>query len=225
MRRRQAPEWLDEAAGAGGVRPGVEAPAGAVGALGDPHLLDGRPLVRGALAAQQIRPVETLEVDVHLEAAVVRRARVVPGALVALDAAPRSLARRVVRLPACRRGALAPQGQHPTAVLRVRRATRAVRAPRERPAHEALVRPRLLPITVDRPDLPRGGRGGEPTGDGLLLRGYRRGALLGGCGGGADEGHGAERESGGDRDQAERDSSQESSWFANTDGTGGEGPQ
>ena len=53
----RAVRLLDQAAVAGGVRPGVEAPAGAVGALGDPHLLDRRPVVGGSLAAQEIGAV------------------------------------------------------------------------------------------------------------------------------------------------------------------------
>ncbi len=46
---------LEEAAEARGVRPGVEAPAGCVRPLGDPHLLERRPVVGRALRVEQAR--------------------------------------------------------------------------------------------------------------------------------------------------------------------------
>src|SRR3954468_18673739 len=78
---------LDQAAGAGGVRPGIEASARLVRAYRHPDLRPDRPVVRGAPAGDEIGAVEALEPPVHLEAAVVAVPRVrVPGALELVDA-------------------------------------------------------------------------------------------------------------------------------------------
>ena len=108
---------LDQAAVAGGVRPRVEAAPAPVRALGDPHLLDRRPVVRCALAAQELGAVLALEADVHLQAAVVAVAGVRPPAL----------ARGCARSGGCRarrRGAAgAPPGTRPCAPARQRSRT------------------------------------------------------------------------------------------------------
>src|SRR6266511_5895979 len=85
---------LNEPAVPRGVRPRVEAAARAVGLLGDPHLLEGRPVLRRALRTQEDAAVVLLEADVHLQAAVVRGAVVPPRALVAVDAQPGASVRR-----------------------------------------------------------------------------------------------------------------------------------
>src|SRR5919108_2785961 len=88
---------LDQAAEPAGVRPRVEAAAGAQRALGDPHLLDRRPPVRPPAPEEMARRVLAHERLVHLEPAPVRIPRVPPRALVALEAPPRALVRRIVR--------------------------------------------------------------------------------------------------------------------------------
>src|SRR5437764_13508692 len=86
---------LDQPAHPRGVRPGVEPAAGAVCALGDRQLFDRRPVVGPATMEQVVRRVALPEAPVHLEPAPVGIARVAPGALVAVDAEPRALVRRV----------------------------------------------------------------------------------------------------------------------------------
>src|SRR4051812_49948963 len=61
-------ERLDQAAVARRIRPGVEPAAAAVRSLGCPHLLEGRPVVGGALAAEDRAAVRPLELNVHLQA-------------------------------------------------------------------------------------------------------------------------------------------------------------
>src|SRR5436190_13491066 len=86
---------LEQPARPGGVRPGVEAAACAVSTLGDPHLLERRPVVREAATEQVVRGVALHEAAVHLQAAPVRVARVAPRAFVAMDAKPLPLVGRV----------------------------------------------------------------------------------------------------------------------------------
>src|SRR3712207_2414967 len=73
---------LDQSAASRRVRPRVEPAAGTESTLGDPHLLERRPVVRRPLAPQQVAAVGAHERPVHLQAAPVGRTRVVPGALV-----------------------------------------------------------------------------------------------------------------------------------------------
>ena len=103
---------LEQAAHAGRVGPGVEAPTSAKGPFRDPHLLDGRPSVRPAAAEEVARGVVPHERAVHLEAAPVRIPGVAPGPLVPLEAAPLALVRRVVRLDSCSNRTDAPLLQH-----------------------------------------------------------------------------------------------------------------
>src|SRR6185295_19134963 len=97
-----------------GVGPWMEAAAGAVRPLCDPHLLVGRPVVRSSLAAQQRAAVLALEREVHLAAAVVGRVGVSPGSLVPVDAAPGAEVRRTMAVPPCPVRLSAP-GLHPPA--------------------------------------------------------------------------------------------------------------
>lgn len=92
---------LDESAVAGGVGPRIEAAATAVCPLGHPHLLVRGPVVRGALAPEQLGSVRPLEREVHLKAAVVAVAGPRPPALrrvalVAVDTHPLAPVRRVL---------------------------------------------------------------------------------------------------------------------------------
>src|SRR3954465_8708973 len=92
-----------------GIRPRVEAAPGAEGSLGDPHLLERLPAIRGALRAQQPAAIVGLEAEIHLQASPIRRAAVVPGRLVAVDAEPRLQVRRMLRLLAGRFRAAPPE--------------------------------------------------------------------------------------------------------------------
>ena len=91
-RRLQAPPRarLANPAAAGGVGPGRE-PARGVGALGDDDLLGRRPGVgqTAPVAPDHVAAVGAHEPAIHLQAAPVGIARVVPGGLVAVDAHPR----------------------------------------------------------------------------------------------------------------------------------------
>src|SRR5205809_305328 len=89
---------LDQAAVARGVRPGVET-AGAIGALGHPHLLERRPAVRPAAPQELSRRVRAHKTAIHLQAAPVRVAQVAPASLEAVDAEPGALVRRMGREP------------------------------------------------------------------------------------------------------------------------------
>src|SRR6185436_16350923 len=82
------------------VRPGAVAATAAVGALRDPHLLEGRPAVRETLAQEEARRVRPHEAAVHLQATPVRVAGVAPAALEVVDAEPAALVRRMRREPA-----------------------------------------------------------------------------------------------------------------------------
>ena len=129
------------------------------GPCGDPDLLERRPVVRRALAAEQLAPVGALERDVHLQPAVVRRVRVVPGALVAVDAHPgRAERRSLPALPACGRRAgargSAPRGDTRGRVTRCNRA--GGRAPAH--AHEPLQRQVVPLVAVDLLEEQRVGR-------------------------------------------------------------------
>src|ERR1051325_5167379 len=88
-----------EAAEARGIRPRRVAPP-AMRMLGDPHLLERRPVVRPASAQQQARRVRAHEAAIHLQSAPVRIARVPPAALVAMDAKPPAAMRRMRSQPA-----------------------------------------------------------------------------------------------------------------------------
>src|SRR6266480_34698 len=88
---------LDQAAIARRVGPRVEPAARPVRALGGPHLLERCPVVGGALEAKQRRRVRLLKMEIHLQSTVVRRIRIAPRALVAMDAEPRGPLRDVQR--------------------------------------------------------------------------------------------------------------------------------
>src|SRR6266571_8573995 len=75
----------DEPAEPRRVRPGPKTPAPG-GPFGRPDLFERRPVVRRALRAQEPGRVRPLEPEVHLQAAVVGSAAVLPAALVAVDA-------------------------------------------------------------------------------------------------------------------------------------------
>src|ERR1051325_4862973 len=88
----------DQAADPRSVRPRPETPALA-GFLRCPDLLQGRPVIGGPLQPVDPTAVPLLEGQAHLEAAPVRAADVVPGALVVVDAHPLAHMRRVLGQP------------------------------------------------------------------------------------------------------------------------------
>src|SRR5690348_14714522 len=97
----------------GGVRPGAEAATAPPCALGDPDLLETRPMVGRSLPQKEGRRVRLLELEVHLEAAVVAVAGIrSPGALAPVDALPGAQVRRVERNPPDDGGAATPPVEH-----------------------------------------------------------------------------------------------------------------
>src|SRR6476661_6801420 len=80
---------LQQATHARRVRPGAEPATAASCALGYPDLLETGPAVGRSLPQEEGRRVRVLELEVHLEAAVVAVAGVrAPGALAPVDALP-----------------------------------------------------------------------------------------------------------------------------------------
>src|SRR3954454_3917628 len=144
----------DEAAGAGGVRPGVEAAAGAVRARRRLDLRPGGPTVGRAPAGEEVGAVGAHEGPVHLEAPVEAVPRVgVPRALVAVDAhegggqavaGDPSLGRVLRDGERCRRRPLLPEMERPAAVVGAARGAERVRR-------------RRLPAGVDGLEPPRYG--------------------------------------------------------------------
>src|SRR5262249_61818027 len=78
----------------GGARPGVEAAAVTVGALGAPHLLERSPAVRKTASEQITGRIAGHEAAVHLQAAPVGIPRVPPRSFVAMDTKPGAPVRR-----------------------------------------------------------------------------------------------------------------------------------
>src|SRR5581483_5284993 len=86
-RHLDTPEASAKAAGTRRAGPRSEAATGVIRACRRLELRPGRPAVGGAPAAEVVAPVEPLEAEVHLQAAVVAVAGVrVPAALVVMDA-------------------------------------------------------------------------------------------------------------------------------------------
>jgi hypothetical protein len=114
--------------------------------LGHPHLLERRPVVRGALASEQVSAVSALEPEIHLQSAVVRRARIRPSPLEAVDAEPLTLVRRVLGTASRLRRNAPP---HSDLVRRVKGWM--LEPPRQRSPHDELPSPRLMTIGIDEP--------------------------------------------------------------------------
>src|SRR5205823_7841638 len=112
------------------VRPRPEAATGRASALGCPDLLERRPVIGRALAQVEGAPVPQLEADVHLEPAVVRPAAVRPRRLVAVDAEPGRVVRRVDGAPVGADRAAPPDVPNPALVAPAGVGPVAERAPR-----------------------------------------------------------------------------------------------
>src|SRR4029453_16045803 len=123
---------------------GEKAAAAAVRSLGDPHLLERRPVVGRSLAAEDPGAVGALKLDVHLETAVVGRVRITPGALVAVDAEPLAPVRRILRLASHADRETAPGCELPGELDR-----RVPQRPCGADAHDPLPVPDLVPEVVD----------------------------------------------------------------------------
>ena len=117
--------------------------------LGDPDLLERSPVVGRALAAQELPPVRPLEAEVHLEPAVVGRIRIVPAALVAVDAEPRRTMRRMTGAPQRADCASVPEAAHPEPVAPARIGLGAARRRRPPDAHHVLPAPGHVPVAVN----------------------------------------------------------------------------
>src|SRR5712691_7524261 len=106
---RDAMPTSDEPAKPRCVRPRPKTPA-SERLFCRPDLLQGRPAIRSALAADEPPSVGALETEVHLETAVVAVAGVrAPGALEAVDAEPRGQMRRAHGLAVRPRRPLLPE--------------------------------------------------------------------------------------------------------------------
>src|SRR5712691_5098996 len=141
---------LDETAEPRGVRPRVEAAAAAVRTLGDPDLLERRPVVRSSLTPEQVGPVKALEDAVHLQPAVVAVARVRrPRALEAVDAHELAPMRRMQRAQVRSQRTPLPQRAHPFSVFRARVDLRMIAVRRAPDAHHLLPVPRMGAVGVD----------------------------------------------------------------------------
>src|SRR5688500_17778252 len=138
----------------------MEAATAAVRPLGDPHLLDRAPLVRGALATQQLGAVRPLKVEVHLQPAIEAVAGVgAPAlgrvALISVDAEPLRAVGRTRGLALGARGAGLPEPADPVQVRGVARPPLGEERRRAWLAHQRLPAPGLDPKLVDRLNLRR----------------------------------------------------------------------
>src|SRR4029453_14645578 len=146
-----------------------------VGALGDPHLLERRPVVGRTPRAQERPAVGRLELAVHLQPAVVRSARVGPGGLGAVDAEPLRLVRRGQRLELRAHGALSPEIHDPLPVGEAANGLGAGGVGGARALHHLLPPPRLGAMAVDLSEQAGELRTGRPVvALGLFLARVRR---------------------------------------------------
>src|SRR3954447_22430916 len=140
----------EQAAVPRGVRPWVEAAPGVEGSLCHPHLLERLPAIGGALRVRCRAAVVGLKAEIHLQAALMRGAAVVPGRLVAVDAEPRLQVRRMLRLLAGRFRAAPPERNRVLDVADIHLRECPAFGLSQRPAHQALPVPRCA---LEREDL------------------------------------------------------------------------
>ena len=134
-------------------------------------------MVGGSLQPEQHGCVSALELHVHLQAAVVGRVRVVPGALEAVDAEPRQLVRGVLGAAPRRRGERTPGFEPSRGISR-----RVLELAGERSAHHSLPVPRLVTVVLDAaPDEREVDLGGRRVRRGRRFRVRPRIGLQGGC--------------------------------------------
>ena len=120
--------------------------------LSDDSLNDHSPLPlphHTSLSPQQVASVVPHECDVHLQAAVVRRAVIGPRAFVPVDAEELLEMRRMQCAHVRFDGAPSPERAHPLGVLQARVVFRMVVVGRSGHAHQPLPVPRVASIRVD----------------------------------------------------------------------------
>src|SRR6266536_784812 len=117
--------------------------------LRDPHLLERRPVLGGAFCTQQSGAVGLLELAVHLQPAVVGCIGVGPAGLVAVNAEPLVLVRRVQRLPLRTQCAAEPEPHHPLPVRNAAYLVCAGGVAGSRLLHHLLPAPGLVAVLAD----------------------------------------------------------------------------